>query len=81
MAKAKPIQGRIKGAPEIVAAEEMLAAAIVAWFDEMLAGYVNDPQSLKAKLLVMDAFAIAVRKIAERELSSQAILKHLKDQL
>lgn len=78
---AKAIRGRIKGAPEIVAAEEMLAAAIVTWFDEMLVGYVNDPQSLKAKLLVMDAFAIAIREIAERELNSQTILKHLKDQL
>lgn len=77
----KATRGPIKGSPEIVAAEEMLAAAIVAWFDEMLVGYVNDPQSLKAKLLVIDAFAIAVREIAERELNSQAIIKHLKDQL
>lgn len=74
-------KGTLKGMPEVLACEELLANSMVAWFDEMLKAYVNDPQSHEARMLVIDAFAIGMQAIAQRELHPQALLDHLKAQV
>lgn len=81
MPKRSPKRIQIVGMPEVLAIEEMLANAIVAWFDEMLKTYMNDPSSNEARMLVMDAFALAMVQIAERDANPQALLDHLKAHL
>jgi hypothetical protein len=75
-------KAQLRGAPEVLAAEELLGVATVAWYDELLKGYVDKPDSRAAKLLAIDGFVIAIRTILERDpTDGPAILAHLKAQL
>lgn len=49
------------------AEEDLLAAATVVWYDEMLKSYCDDPHSFEARLLAAEALVSAVQTIAERD--------------
>lgn len=53
--------------PQLPLLEEMLAAATVAWYDEMLRSYTEDANSFEARLMAAEALVSAVQTIAERD--------------
>ena len=53
--------------PRLPMLEEMLAAATVTWYDEMLRSYVEDADSFEGRLMAAEALVTAVQTIAERD--------------
>jgi hypothetical protein len=73
--------GTLKDMPDVLSPEDMLASAIVVWFDEMLKSYVNEPGAEESLLLVLRSNAIALRRIADRFRNGTAMLDHFKANL
>ena len=55
--------------------EEMLAAATVVWYDEMLSSYIEDSDSFESRLLAAEALVSAVQTIAERDPEDGKLIK------
>jgi hypothetical protein len=63
--KSKPKSGEKKVTiPTIV---DLLTAATVEWYDEMMKGYFNEPNSFEARLGAAEALVFALQTIAERD--------------